>query len=207
VTTGTVIVNVGRRWTDGIEQLWWLEVVDAARCAGLVLLDTRVWIKPNANPILGRVFADSHEYVLVFGPAGLVLDVDEIRTPYTDESLARFGRRWVNGNGVKGGVREQDGRATNPVGARPRSFMVAYVGREKGNLHPSPMPLEVADELVRLGCRTGEAVLDPFAGSGTTMLAARRNGRRGVGIELNPAYCELAARRLSQLSLLTESAP
>jgi DNA modification methylase len=48
-------------------------------------------------------------------------------------------------------------------------------------------------------------VLDPFAGSGTVALVARQHGRRSVGIELNPAYCALAAERLSQLSLLSEA--
>lgn len=48
-------------------------------------------------------------------------------------------------------------------------------------------------------------VLDPFAGSGTTMLVARNHGRRSVGIELNLSYLEICAGRLSQLSLLTEA--
>jgi site-specific DNA-methyltransferase (adenine-specific) len=49
-------------------------------------------------------------------------------------------------------------------------------------------------------------VLDPFLGSGTTALVARKHGRRSIGIELNPEYAQLAAQRLSQLSLLGESA-
>lgn len=48
-------------------------------------------------------------------------------------------------------------------------------------------------------------VLDPFIGSGTTALVARKHGRHTIGIELNAGYCEMAAKRLQQLSLLVET--
>jgi site-specific DNA-methyltransferase (adenine-specific) len=67
--------------------------------------------------------------------------------------------------------------------------------------HPAPMPVEVARRAIRLSTWPGETVLDPFAGSGTTLLAARQLGRQAVGIERSPAYCALAVDRLSQTAL------
>ena len=64
--------------------------------------------------------------------------------------------------------------------------------------HPAPFPIELARRCIRLSTWPGEVIFDPFAGSGTTLLAARQLGRRAIGIEASAAYCELAARRLGQ---------
>lgn len=62
--------------------------------------------------------------------------------------------------------------------------------------HPAPFPLELATRLVRMFSFSGDTVLDPFCGSGTTMVAALRTGRNSIGIDIDPEYCRMAARYL-----------
>lgn len=62
--------------------------------------------------------------------------------------------------------------------------------------HPAPFPLELATRLIRMFSFTGDTLLDPFCGSGTTMIAAIRTGRSSIGVEIEPEYCRMAARYL-----------
>jgi len=62
--------------------------------------------------------------------------------------------------------------------------------------HPAPFPLELAMRLIRMFSFHGDTVLDPFCGSGTTMIAAMKWGRNSLGIEIDPDYCRMAARRI-----------
>jgi len=62
--------------------------------------------------------------------------------------------------------------------------------------HPAPFPLELATRLVRMFSFTEDTVMDPFCGSGTTMIAALRTGRNSIGIEIDPEYCRMTARYL-----------
>jgi site-specific DNA-methyltransferase (adenine-specific) len=64
--------------------------------------------------------------------------------------------------------------------------------------HPCPKPLGWMRWAVDLASMTGETVLDPFMGSGTTLRAAKDLGRQAIGIEIEERYCEIAAKRLSQ---------
>lgn len=70
--------------------------------------------------------------------------------------------------------------------------------------HPCPKPEPLMSELVSLFTDPGETILDPFMGSGTTLVAAKRLGRKAIGIELNEQYCEIAAKRLAQGALPLE---
>lgn len=73
--------------------------------------------------------------------------------------------------------------------------------------HPAPYPFELANRLVRMFSFCGDTVLDPFCGTGTTLMAAMRSGRNSVGVEIDRAYCRLAARNMKaeELDLFTSS--
>lgn len=62
--------------------------------------------------------------------------------------------------------------------------------------HPAPFPLELAERLIRMFSFAGDTVLDPFAGTGTTNVAAVRSGRNSIGIEVDPVYFRGALRRV-----------
>jgi len=64
--------------------------------------------------------------------------------------------------------------------------------------HPAPFPLELAERLVRMFSFVGDVVLDPFMGTGTTNLAAGKWGRNSVGIDIEPAYVDMARARLKR---------
>ena len=72
--------------------------------------------------------------------------------------------------------------------------------------HPAPYPLELADRLVRMFSFVGDTVLDPFAGTGTTLVAAGQAQRNAIGVEIDPNYLALAADRLGKVGNLFHQA-
>lgn len=72
---------------------------------------------------------------------------------------------------------------------------------KRGRVHPTQKPDELMVQLVTLFSDPDEVVFDPFMGSGTTLVAAKRIGRKAIGVELEEQYCEAAAKRLEQGAL------
>jgi DNA modification methylase len=71
--------------------------------------------------------------------------------------------------------------------------------------HPSPKPVGLMRDLIRVVVPPGGVVLDPFMGSGSTLVAARDLGRRAIGIEVEESYCRLTVNRLAQPSIFVEA--
>jgi len=64
--------------------------------------------------------------------------------------------------------------------------------------HPAPFPIELPRRCIKLFSYVGDVVLDPFLGSGTTLIACLKLNRRGIGVEIEPKYCELSVKRLKE---------
>lgn len=96
--------------------------------------------------------------------------------------------RWPSGVGGRSSVLRSGGRV-----AGPRGLAVRYG-------HPHAKPVDVLEELIT-DCPPG-AIADPFAGSGSILVAARNLGRPAIGVEIDERSCEVAARRLSQRPLM-----
>jgi site-specific DNA-methyltransferase (adenine-specific) len=70
--------------------------------------------------------------------------------------------------------------------------------RKKKTGHPAPFPVELPLRCMKLFSFVGDTVLDPFMGSGSTLVAAARSSRKGIGIEIDPGYCEIAVNRVEK---------
>ncbi|MGC1889603.1 MAG: DNA methyltransferase [Stellaceae bacterium] len=150
------------------------ELLGAGRAVYGELKNLCVWVKDNAG--MGSLYRSQHELVFVFkhGRNGHRNNVQ----------LGRFGRNRSN------------------VWHYPGANSFARCGKE-GNLlalHPTVKPVAmVADAILDCSAR-GDIVLDAFLGSGTTLIAAERTGRRCHGMELDPAYVDTSVRRWQKLT-------
>lgn len=104
--------------------------------------------------------------------------------------------------GMGNGFRNQHELILHASAGTPRVFdrsVPNVIGSKRiasSDLHPTEKPVDLMQELVRVVSDTGETVLDPFMGSGTTLIACERMGRRGIGIELSEEHFLTACERV-----------
>ena len=96
------------------------------------------------------------------------------------------------------------GESPKRKGSIPDTFTTTEQAQANG--HPCPKPIALWKRLLAAASNTGDVVLDPFMGSGTTLRAAKDLGLRAIGIEIEEKYCAIAVERLRQQVLFTTEA-
>ena len=207
--TGSFVLNIKNRVAragryKGQRHPYVYQLVLALQEIGWRWVETYIWSKPNAIPgRFGPRTKDSFEYVYHFAKgAEPFFDLDCVRVPYRADS-AEISRRRRDRNGRKdteSGFGRDRAKTYSKNGADPGNVITVNqtYNQFKGpaGQHTAVMPEGLAEFFVQAACPPGGVVVDPFAGSGTTVVAARRLGRRGGGIELHRDYVEVARRRL-----------
>jgi len=153
------------------------EMLAAIHAVDCQIVNLCVWSKTNAG--MGPLYRSAHELVFVFGKRGA-------RRP-NNVQLGKYGRYRTN------------------VWTYPGMSSFARRGQKRAlDLHPTVKPMAmVADAILDVTSRGSIVLDDPFCGSGTTIVAAERTGRRGYGIELDPGYVDTAVRRWQKMTKKT----
>lgn len=145
------------------------EMTAAGKAAGLEHKNLCVWVKSNGG--MGALYRSRHELVFVFRNGS---------TPHRNNvQLGKFGRNRTN--------------VWNYAGAT--SFPRKSSGADKWQAHPTVKPIRLVADAILDSTAPGDVVLDPFAGSGTSILAAERTGRQCRAIELDTLYVDTAITR------------
>ena len=149
--------------------------------AGFFLLDTIIWVKNHYRPIQGKHRLNNlFEYIFMFVKGSPVLDRLAIGVPYADLSNAK---RFNDGLNLK---------------CRGNVWHIPYetIRKKEQKLHNDRFPVELPQLCIRLACPLGGIVLDPFIGSGSTAIAAIREGAHYIGIDCNQKCVEVANKRV-----------
>jgi len=149
------------------------EILAAARASSLDLVNLCVWVKPNGR--LGSFYKSRHELVFIF-KSGKEAHQNNIQ-------LGRFGRN-----------------RTNVWHYPTASTSWRNAASADTQLHPTVKPLLMVSDAILDCTKRNDIVLDPFLGSGTTLLAAERTERRCFGIELDPIYVDTAIERWQRMT-------
>ena len=177
-------------------------VAFALRADGWYLRQEIIWAKPNPMPesVTDRC-TKAHEYIFLLSKsAKYYYNAQAIQEDATSKAGGRsFGKQ--HGIAAARGARAQSRRYDRPIYTKRnrRSVWTVATKSYKG-AHFATFPPKLIEPCILAGCPFGGTVLDPFAGSGTTLRVAADHGRNAIGIELNPDYIALAHKRLAEVA-------
>jgi DNA modification methylase len=162
---------------------------------GLRRHDTMIYQKSCYVPMNHPRYEQAFEFMFVHSlgrPRVANIMTEASRRP----GLVRKSTHRRGGHGLDSPVLfDGSGKPTKATKLRSNSWTYATVGVDYG--HPAVFPIQLAIDHILSWTNPGDLVLDPFVGSGTTLLACLQADRNGIGIDKDPTYCEIARRRIA----------
>ncbi len=155
-----------------------------------------IWVKNRGSNFANTVREPmkEHEHILVFSRGEWTYNPILQKRKGAGEDRVKYG---VASKSQSENYREFEGREHTMLPQQRIPSSVQFFNTEVG-LHPTQKPLSLFGYLVATYSDTGNTILDPFIGSGTTLKAAKNLNRKCIGIEIEEKYCEIAAKRCSQ---------
>ncbi len=194
---GSILVNIRSHVKDGCVSDYVLKTRLALREAGWFENEELIWLKPDGAP-LGSLQRPRRtwEQILWFSTC---------KNPFINlKAIGRLTNKSGMGRTKKTErypdlFRGTTIQRTTAIAKVTDVFTAMIADNAKGILHPAAFPPSLVDKLIMTFSTKGDMVLDPFAGSGTTMLVARMVGRRSVGIELESKYVDIIHERIAKV--------
>ncbi len=200
--TGTFILNIKEKVVNGERHTYVLQLITEMRKQGWLWTEEFIWHKKNSHP--GKWpnrFRDGWERLLQFNKSRKFhMYQESVMVPVGDWAKSRLKK-----------LSETDMRRDNSrVGSGFGKKISNWVGREfvypdnvlhlatecNNKSHSAAFPDALPEWFIKLFTKEGDTVLDPFMGSGTTILVAKRMGRRAIGIEIMPDYFKVVEKKV-----------
>lgn len=188
---GDATINGSETGTSFKQALYFKEI-------GFNLHDTMIWNKGcfSAVGALQTRYAPIFEYMFILTKGKL-----KTFNPIKDRENKIKGK-------ISGTIRQKDGtlkkmssngKQRNLIGQRFNIWDQSPHRQQGKNCHPAPFPEKLAEDHILSWSNEGDIILDPMAGSGTTLKMAKKNNRQYIGIEISKEYCDIANKRLDEI--------
>ncbi len=191
------LIQAPQAWCFGSFR-YWLGAARHFQSFGWLLAQEIVWEKHNGSSFHADRFKRVHELAVHWyrGAWGELYKEVPRTLDATQRTVRRKERPPHTG--------EIEGSTYTSIDGGPRLMRSVIRVRSCHGIaeHPTQKPEGIIEPLIRFSCPAAGIVLDPFMGSGTTLVTAKRLGRKAIGIEIEEKYCEIAAKRLAQETLL-----
>ena len=176
-------------------------VAFALQADGWYLRSDIVWHKPNPMPesVTDRP-TKAHEYLFLFAKSDrYYFDAEAFKEPAARAGAKAGGKKYSSAESASALGRHHTAATLSGVVAETRNRRSVWTVAAKpfSGAHFATFPPALVEPCILAGAPAEGVVLDPFTGSGTTGMVARKMGRKFVGIELNPDYAEMARRRIA----------